>query len=292
MEDDVQRLLDDPRFREYHEKSLKRQDFNAFDVLRYTDYEIRHSNVLAWLLQPSESHGLDDGFLKWFLEQHNKKAGSGATIDVPRGFETNDVRVERELDYVDVSIFLERQKYLIAVENKTVGADSEHFEQVRAYEKKLREKHGQRYKVRSVLLTTSPEGAVSERDFVHMSWSSVIGEIRSLEVGGAFHSSEVSAFIRQYLDSVEKWLVPGAAGEDHIAALRDDYEALWKTLSDVLASEGDDGVARVVPAHAGERGRTLVRLVKEIGEEPRGTEGCGGGLSATERADNKSGAEP
>lgn len=142
MQEELQRLLDDPRFREYHRKTAKRKEFNAFEVLRYSDYEIRHSNVLAWLLQPGASHGLGSEFLKWFVEHHNAKAGGEAAIPVPSTFKANDVRIERELDYVDVSVFLQRQKYLIAIENKTVGADSEHFGQVRAYEKKLRKKHG------------------------------------------------------------------------------------------------------------------------------------------------------
>ena len=64
MEEDLKRLLDDPRFRDYHERTRKREDFNTFDVLRYSDYEIRHSNVLAWLLQPGATHGIGDEFLK------------------------------------------------------------------------------------------------------------------------------------------------------------------------------------------------------------------------------------
>lgn len=267
MEDDLKRLLDDSRFLDYHERSLKREDFNPFNVLRYADYEVRHSNVLAWLLQPAESHGIGGAFLKWFLEQHNEKAGSRAG-SIRDALEANDVRIERELDYVDVSVFLD-QKHLIAIENKTVGAESQHFEQVRAYEKKLREKHGQNCTIHSVLLTTSSDGAVSEPDFVHMSWSSVIDRIRSLEGGGAFSAPDVSAFIRQYLDAVGKWLVPDQAGEDHIAALRVDYDSLWKRLFDVLAHEGDEGVAKAVSTHGSDCGRTLVRLVKALVEEPR-----------------------
>lgn len=35
--------------------------FNVFDVLKITNTEIRHSNVLAWLMDPAENHGLHDG---------------------------------------------------------------------------------------------------------------------------------------------------------------------------------------------------------------------------------------
>ena len=51
MDHELRRLIDAPGFQEYHRESRQRE-FNTFDVLRYSDYEIRHSNVLAWLLQP------------------------------------------------------------------------------------------------------------------------------------------------------------------------------------------------------------------------------------------------
>ncbi len=269
MEHDLQRLIDDPRFREYHQKIAKRKEFNTFDVLRYADYEIRHSNVLAWLLQPDESHGIGGEFLKWFVEHYNGKVGSEAAVPVPSVSEANDVRIVRELSNVDVSVFLERPRYRIAIENKTVEADSEHFDQVRRYDRELRETPGQTYTIRSVLLTTSPEGAVSEPDFVHVSWSSVVEEIRSLQADGAFRSTEVGAFIRQYLDAVDGWLAPSATSEDHYVTLREDYGPLWKEMLDVMGREGDDGVARLVPAHGSEFRPTVVRLAKEFGNEPR-----------------------
>src|SRR5690554_1811996 len=41
---------------------------NIFEILGISSYEIRHSNFLAWLLTPGESHQLGDVFLKWFLK--------------------------------------------------------------------------------------------------------------------------------------------------------------------------------------------------------------------------------
>lgn len=41
--------------------------FNTFDVLRCSNTEIRHSNVLAWLLDSSENHGFGTRFLREWL---------------------------------------------------------------------------------------------------------------------------------------------------------------------------------------------------------------------------------
>lgn len=36
--------------------------FNIFDILKISRTEIRHSNMLSWLLDPNENHGLGDKF--------------------------------------------------------------------------------------------------------------------------------------------------------------------------------------------------------------------------------------
>lgn len=40
--------------------------FNPFKILRIQDHEVRHSNVLAWIFNPSENHNFDDRLLKRF----------------------------------------------------------------------------------------------------------------------------------------------------------------------------------------------------------------------------------
>ena len=42
--------------------------FNLFDVLKVARNEIRHSNMLSWLLDPRENHGIGDAFLKGVLQ--------------------------------------------------------------------------------------------------------------------------------------------------------------------------------------------------------------------------------
>ena len=52
---------------ELEELSARLSIFNIFRVLRIEQAEIRHSNALAWLLDPRESHGLGEAFLRRFL---------------------------------------------------------------------------------------------------------------------------------------------------------------------------------------------------------------------------------
>jgi len=52
---------------ELEELSARLSIFNIFGVLRVEDVEIRHSNVVAWLLDPQGSHGLGQVFLRRIL---------------------------------------------------------------------------------------------------------------------------------------------------------------------------------------------------------------------------------
>ncbi|MDE2833911.1 MAG: PD-(D/E)XK nuclease family protein [Bacteroidota bacterium] len=200
--------------------------FNTFKVLRYADYEIRHSNVLAWLLHPSETHSVGDRFLEWFVRHINGRLEAAGLEILPEvDLAPLNVRVERELDYVNITIFFKREKYLITIENKTGPASAEHRDQIMAYEGTLRGKY-EDYRIQSVLLTTSPDDKAQFPATAHMSWSSVRESIESLRVAGEFPSSSVQSFFRQYLELLENWLRP--AGDGGFEGLLKEMRRVWE----------------------------------------------------------------
>ena len=267
MEDDLRNLIDDPRFRAYQRELLKPREFNTFDVLRYADYEIRHSNVLAWLLRPDETHGIGARFLKWFVNHVNRRLAAEEMERLPQtSFEAANVAVWRERDHVDVTVRFKREKCLIAVENKTESASSAHRHQVMGYERKLRGKH-KGYTVRSVLLTTSPDGSVDFPGIAHVGWGSVHEAIREFLKERGFQSRTVRAFIRQYLDMVERWYRP--AGGERFTALLDDHRSILKQLRRVLEKAGDEGVRGMVSEVETDCDAALIRLVRQSRHDPK-----------------------
>ena len=48
---------------------LELKNPNIFHILKISNTEIRHSNFLSWLLDPSQSHKMGDIFLKRFLRE-------------------------------------------------------------------------------------------------------------------------------------------------------------------------------------------------------------------------------
>ena len=207
MDKDVQELLGDRVFHDY-EALTKEGNFNVFDVLRYSDYEIRHSNVLAWLLTPDETHGAGGAFVKAFVQHLKSKRNSDKLdgLDLKSDLGAQAVRVERELDNVDVTVFFEGTPRLaLTIENKPSAWMPDHAKQVRCYEKKLRKKYKNKYCIQSVLLTASDDGKpAAHADYLHVSWPKVRHLIQQLLDCDGIKSRRVRDFVREYVEIVER----------------------------------------------------------------------------------------
>ncbi|MDE0394589.1 MAG: PD-(D/E)XK nuclease family protein, partial [Gammaproteobacteria bacterium] len=244
-DEELDKLVGDSGFLRYHAEYAKRREFNAFDVLRYSEYEIRHSNVMAWLLDPGETHGIGRGFLEWFLDRARLPGKLPGKI--VRGDGGQTVRVERELYYVDVTIFLESDqgRHIVAIENKPEWASPVHYEQVRAHLERLRPKYSG-HDIHCVLLSTSREGIDGEDRIAHVSWRDVGAQIETMHDAGAFGQKEVAAFIRQYLAAVDRLIGPEESDADYFRKLLVDHDSLLKYMFGVLGDEGGEQEIRAM----------------------------------------------
>jgi hypothetical protein len=133
-------LLDDPDF-DRLELGLKKP--NIFDVLKITTNEIRHSNFLSWILNPIESHGLGDIFLKRFLREvfASDKFDDISQVDV-EGLNLAKVSILREWKNIDILILTE--DIAVCVENKVLT--KEHSNQLERYRNIVEEHYPKRKK--------------------------------------------------------------------------------------------------------------------------------------------------
>ena len=279
MDPHLKKLIRDPRFLKYHQaETAKERTFNPFDVLRYADYEIRHSNVLAWLLQPDGTHGIGDGFLRDFTTALNEEASNQGVppVPIPSSFDAEDVRVERELHYVDITLFLTGKKtsksVVIAIENKMGEAVPEHVEQVLGYDKKLHEEYKTKYDViQSVLLTTSPTPDASEHGIIHVGWARICDIVKSIREREQFEFDEgerVRAFLGHYLEIVERFVGQPETDRDYFTTLLEDH----RLVLNKLLKEREDGVGGVDkdgPDELGTYRKTLDRLINDFRQKPR-----------------------
>ena len=84
---------------------------NIFRILSNTDYEIRHSNFIAWLLDATETHGCGTLF-------SNDLVSKLARVDNP----TAEWKVFREKYNID--LILTSPEETVVVENKTYSKDA------------------------------------------------------------------------------------------------------------------------------------------------------------------------
>jgi hypothetical protein len=107
--------------------------FSVFRALRVEHHEVRHSNFLAWLIDPLESHGQGSLFFRGFLEAVTTAIENGALAKRLLLDESSaqDVKIRREKDRLDLHIILNQPKIVVGIENKIFA--SEHSDQLSRY---------------------------------------------------------------------------------------------------------------------------------------------------------------
>lgn len=179
--------------------------FNVFDALGVIRTEIRHSNFLAWLLDPSESHGQGTLFLRAVLmdllwnSDPSQRPFSPVELD---GAEMMGVEVRREWNHIDLLITCEAPQLVIAIENKIDSG--EHSNQLQRYEDTIATEFANVPKSRRmfVFLTTDGEEA-SDEDWVSYSYADlhrVLSRVRNnytMSIG-----EDVQVFLNHYLSMI------------------------------------------------------------------------------------------
>ncbi|MEH1971333.1 PDDEXK-like family protein [Nostoc sp.] len=139
---------------------LKLAQFNIFEAIGVVRQELRHSNFLAFLLNPSENHRLDDIFLKRFLkrvlleeyEPIDEKYTKLSPVDIDiANFKDADVR--REWQNIDILIHSPRNKLVCAIENKVDAGEG--IDQLKKYQKIIEQEFKD---CRAILIYLTPEG--------------------------------------------------------------------------------------------------------------------------------------
>jgi hypothetical protein len=177
--------------------------FNIFHALRINRAEIRHSNFLAFILNPAESHGQGHLFLKPLLMDILKSTPPALRPLSPIKLDGTDLRgvdVKREREHLDLLITLQEPRLVVVIENKVDASEGKN--QLRDYETKIRDRHRTDTPLLFVFLT--PDGAEpSEKTWIPYSYADIY---RVLEHVRTTHRNsigeEVLVFLDHYLSSI------------------------------------------------------------------------------------------
>lgn len=172
---------------------------NLFGILKITNNELRHSNFLAWLLTPIESHNLGSLFLKWFL----KEVFSSDLIPWASEFKVDsldlkNVQVFREWKHID--LLIEHDEFVIAIENKVRSGEG--VNQLSKYLRRIREQFPDKNKgfVFLTLYGQSPENEADQADYIPIGYDTIKTRIEIvLDVYKNSIADKVKFYIEDYL---------------------------------------------------------------------------------------------
>ena len=189
---------------------------NVFQVVGMGSQEIRHSNFIAWLLDPSESHGLNDAFMKALLtrlyaigneeDDEGKAASSLEGISLAVLGDLSSLRVARETESnIDILAWTSSPDLVVCIENKVwSGVGEGQLDKYWTYV----EKRFSAYRYRIYVLLTpegyevSPDMSANPSAWLPLSYNDVRACLRTLLA--RTDDEKTSMLINDYIDLLER----------------------------------------------------------------------------------------
>ena len=179
----------------------KGKNVNIFDVLKISNTEIRHSNILAWLFDPNESHMLGDCFIKSFVSRVvNRYSGDIDPFNILlQDFFSYDVY--REANYMDIVLHSKKERTAIIIENKIWSSEGKN--QLNDYRERSKQIYSDCDKLLYVFLTPAGQDASDLENWISLSYRD-IAEILDMILKRDIPSQEVKLIITNYADMIRR----------------------------------------------------------------------------------------
>ena len=247
-------FIDDNEDLERLEAILDR--FNIFESLGLVRQEIRHSAFLRWLLDPTETHGLGDYWLRRFLriiikacEENPRNAPSLFDLD---GWDLGETEVYKEWHNIDILILDNRNRFVCVLENKVDAGETRG--QLQRYRKIVEQQFGG-YKKAYVFLTKYGQKP-SDEAYVQIGYKDVVLVVENaLKRRESQINDDIKLFVGQYIDMVRRHIVEDSEIQElcrgiyqkHRRALdlifdhrNDRQAAVGRVIRDYILSLGED----------------------------------------------------
>lgn len=179
--------------------------FNPLHVLKLKRHEIRHSAVLAWLLDPGESHGLGARFIKDFLCEAIR-GDIGQSAISPMEIWRADLRgASVRTEWLNIDIFIHVPKYgwAFIIENKFDS--NQHSDQLSRYKHKVRRfyrSEGASLGIQGIFLTLSEEEP-EDKTYAQIQYENITEILeRILKTSNMVIRDDVRQFLHHYLEVI------------------------------------------------------------------------------------------
>ncbi|MCM3584998.1 PD-(D/E)XK nuclease family protein [Mesobacillus maritimus] len=185
-------------------------EFNVFETLGIFQTEIRHSNVLSWLIKPLENHGLSETFLRKLMQQifignRNYMKQIGVSMLEVTTMDLTDVQVMREWKNIDITIVSEENNMVLVIENKVLSKESKH--QLKKYLNIITTEYPN---YRKIFVYLTPEGDIpsDQENWLIFSYHQVLDIlIKAKDLRKDFINERVEQFLDQYIEILRRYFM-------------------------------------------------------------------------------------
>lgn len=211
--------------------------FNLFDILKITRTEIRHSNMLSWLLNPSENHGLGDSIIRGFIQYVTTTFPDNIDVFDTLLMTCHDFTIQREWRNIDILAVSSNEKFVLCIENKIDSG--EHDNQLNRYRKIVEDTYPDYGKMYIFL---SPEGveASETEHWCSMSYQDVLSIIENARKKIKL-LPDVELLINNYIDAIRRDIV----GDERLVQICAEIYAKHKKALDLIFENKPDRALEV-----------------------------------------------
>jgi hypothetical protein len=188
--------------------------FNIFEALGAVRQEVRHSDFLAFLLNPRQNHGFGDLIVKRFLQEAIALADftqpfTPIDLDI---WDLDDIEVRREWQSIDILILDGLHQLAVIIENKIYSG--EHDDQLKRYNQLVKQ-HYPSYRVLGLFLTPEGEEA-SDPTYISISYALICRLVEDIiQTRETTLGRDVLALMNHYVEMLRRYIV----GESEIEKL-------------------------------------------------------------------------
>lgn len=177
---------------------------NIFDILKISKKEIKHSNMLGWLFNATESHGMGDKFISLFMQTlvSTNQIPNTRILDYLL-LDFYSFSVYREQKNIDILLVSHKEKITIAIENKVFS--HEHDNQLNRYRKQLEETYPDYQRI-YIYLTPEGESPSDDVNWYIFTYSD-IADILEQICNNSNLNSEAELFIQNYITIIRRDIV-------------------------------------------------------------------------------------
>jgi hypothetical protein len=189
-------------------------EFNIFEAIGVVRQELRHSDFLAFLLDPAGNHGLDDRFLKRLL-QKVLLAGTEQTLPISLidldVWHLEGTQVKREVDNIDILLMNEANHLAVIIENKV--DTGEHSDQLARYYQSVSQQYPD-WRIIALYLTPSGENPSDPR-FLSVSYRVIVDLVEKLvEDRASTLGVDVRTLMQHYAKMLRRHIVSDSEIDD------------------------------------------------------------------------------